>query len=224
MQYNQYICTEVFNKFTYTDVIILKYRTFEMYDVGGQRNERRKWIHSFDNVTSVVFVAAISEYDQVLFEDNSVNRQQEAVELFKKCLHEKWFENVPFILFLNKKDLFREKLGRIPFRIDDGPRARNLDYDGPVCDPTVEYKVDGTDKNFEEMYELTCDYLQNLYEKQQEGRTKPTNIYTYIINSTDTENIGRIMGVCKDIILKENLKRFGWFFEDGKVGGVTSDQ
>merc|ERR1719174_3577782 len=40
--------------------------TFEMYDVGGQRNERKKWIHCFDNVTAVIFVAALSEYDQVL--------------------------------------------------------------------------------------------------------------------------------------------------------------
>lgn len=47
---------------------------FEMYDVGGQRNERKKWIHCFDNVTAVIFVAALSEYDQSLFEDASTNR------------------------------------------------------------------------------------------------------------------------------------------------------
>lgn len=47
---------------------------FEMYDVGGQRNERKKWIHCFDSVTAIIFVAALSEYDQVLFEDASTNR------------------------------------------------------------------------------------------------------------------------------------------------------
>jgi GTPase SAR1 family protein len=47
---------------------------FEIYDVGGQRNERKKWIHCFEDVTGVIFVAAISEYDQGLYEDHSVNR------------------------------------------------------------------------------------------------------------------------------------------------------
>lgn len=42
-----------------------------MVDVGGQRSERKKWIHCFENVTSVIFLAALSEYDQVLFESNN---------------------------------------------------------------------------------------------------------------------------------------------------------
>ena len=44
-----------------------------MVDVGGQRSERRKWIHCFENVTSVMFLAAVSEYDQTLHETNEVN-------------------------------------------------------------------------------------------------------------------------------------------------------
>mmetsp|Transcript_11549 Transcript_11549/g.13263 ORF Transcript_11549/g.13263 Transcript_11549/m.13263 type:complete len:382 (-) Transcript_11549:108-1253(-) len=187
--------------------------TFEMYDVGGQRNERKKWIHSFEDVTGVIFVAAISEYDQVLFEDNTVNRQEEAVLLFRKTLCEKWFQKVPFILFLNKKDLFREKLARIPFRIDEGDRKRNTDYEGAVIDPNVKYSIDETDAAFEEIYEDTCDYLQLLYEKQKAYRENPLKIYTYIINSTDTENTGRVMNACKDIILQENLLRGGWYVQ-----------
>jgi len=45
---------------------VIKSMNFSMFDVGGQRNERRKWIHAFDNVNAVVFVAALSEYDQAL--------------------------------------------------------------------------------------------------------------------------------------------------------------
>ena len=47
--------------------------TYRMVDVGGQRSERRKWIHCFENVTSIIFLVALSEYDQILFEsDNEV--------------------------------------------------------------------------------------------------------------------------------------------------------
>jgi len=84
---------------------------FEMYDVGGQRNERKKWIHCFDDVTAVIFVAALSEYDQALFEDASTNRMIEAVELFGDICNNKVFENSSMILFLNKKDLYEENQG-----------------------------------------------------------------------------------------------------------------
>ena len=43
----------------------LKNSEFRLYDVGGQRSERRRWLQFFDHVTAIVFVAAISEYNQV---------------------------------------------------------------------------------------------------------------------------------------------------------------
>ena len=50
-----------------------RYLLSRMVDVGGQRSERRKWIHCFENVTSIMFLVALSEYDQVLVEsDNEV--------------------------------------------------------------------------------------------------------------------------------------------------------
>ena len=39
--------------------------SFKLIDVGGQRSERRKWIHCFENVNAILFVVAISEYNQV---------------------------------------------------------------------------------------------------------------------------------------------------------------
>lgn len=50
--------------------------TYRMFDVGGQRSERKKWIHCFENVTAIIFLVAISEYDQVLIEDESVVRKK----------------------------------------------------------------------------------------------------------------------------------------------------
>ena len=45
-----------------------------MFDVGGQRSERKKWIHCFEGVTSIIFCTAISEYDQVLLEERNQAR------------------------------------------------------------------------------------------------------------------------------------------------------
>jgi len=55
---------------------------FRVVDVGGQRSERRKWIHCFDGVTAVIFTASLSGYDQVLREDSSQNRMTESILLF----------------------------------------------------------------------------------------------------------------------------------------------
>lgn len=83
---------------------------YSIFDVGGQRNERRKWIHCFADVTAIIFVAAISEYDQCLYEENTANRLMEAIDLFGKVCTSKHFENTPIVLFLNKKDLFEGQL------------------------------------------------------------------------------------------------------------------
>lgn len=40
-----------------------------MFDVGGQRSERKKWIHCFEHVHCLLFLVAISGYDQCLVED-----------------------------------------------------------------------------------------------------------------------------------------------------------
>ena len=76
--------------------------TFQMFDVGGQRGERKKWIHCFDGVTALLFVASLSEYDQVLSEDRTRNRMKESLDLFEGINGLPWFRNIPVILFLNK--------------------------------------------------------------------------------------------------------------------------
>ena len=77
---------------------------FTMFDVGGQRNERKKWIHAFDGVTAVIFVAALNEYDLVLYEDNKTARIAEAVKLFEEISNSQWFAKTSIILFLNKSE------------------------------------------------------------------------------------------------------------------------
>lgn len=80
-------------------VINIQNWTFRVIDVGGQRSERRKWIHCFEDVTAIVFVAAVSEYDEVLFEDATMNRMAEALLLFESICNSRWFSSTLIILF-----------------------------------------------------------------------------------------------------------------------------
>ena len=87
-----------------------------LVDVGGQKNERRKWLDCFENVASVLFVAALSEYDQVMYEDGTMNRLHDALETFGQVNNMECFLQTPVVLFLNKRDLFYEKYNEDAFR------------------------------------------------------------------------------------------------------------
>src|SRR5438045_1806222 len=85
-----------------------------MFDVGGQRSERKKWIHCFEAVTCIIFCVALSEYDKVLLEVNTMNRMEESLHLFGSIVNSAWFTRTSIVLFLNKIDIFRKKLLTVP--------------------------------------------------------------------------------------------------------------
>ncbi|CAB3399084.1 unnamed protein product [Caenorhabditis bovis] len=92
---------------------VLKNIKFQVVDVGGQRSERKKWIHCFDDVNAILFIAAVSEFDQKVVEDNATNRIDEALKLFYDIANSKYFRPASLILFLNKIDLFRKKITNV---------------------------------------------------------------------------------------------------------------
>jgi len=87
-----------------------------LLDVGGQKSERKKWVQCFENVFIVLFVVAISEYDQVMYEDEDSNRVRDALDLFEDICNSKWFCNTNVVLFLNKIDTFKEKVKQVPLK------------------------------------------------------------------------------------------------------------
>jgi hypothetical protein len=158
---------------------------FHMYDVGGQRNERKKWIHCFDTVTAVIFVAAISEYDQVLYEDHSANRIQEALALFEEICNSRWFEDTSIILFLNKRDLFEQKIA-----------LKSMESMDMWKDCTA-----GNDPI------LGIEYLKQKFLSLNQTSK---DVYAMATCATDTKNVEFVFTSCKDIILKKNLMSAGF--------------
>jgi hypothetical protein len=150
-----------------------------MVDVGGQRSERKKWIHCFQDVTCVVFVTSLSEYDQMLYEDHTVRRIDESLKLFDEVCNSRWFLETNIILFLNKSDIFKEKIKKT---------------DLSVCFP--EYKGG---PNFNK----ATNYIRKKFTRLNKNAQRA--IYTHVTCATDTENIKFVFNVVKDIIIKKVL-------------------
>jgi len=158
--------------------------TYRLFDVGGQRSERKKWIHCFENVTALVFLVSLSEYDQMLYEDESVNRMQEALTLFDSICNSRWFVKTSIILFLNKIDLFAEKLPNSPMG-DYFP-----DYTGG------------------DNYDAACEYLLHRFVSlNQSAQNK--QIYAHYTCATDTQQIKFVLSAIQDILLQLHLRECG---------------
>jgi len=156
---------------------------FRMVDVGGQRSERKKWIHCFQEVTAVIFCVALSEYDLQLYEDETVNRMHESLRLFREICNSEWFCDTAQILFLNKRDIFEQKI---------------QSTDLSACFP--EYKGG-------KVYKTAVQYIQDQFLHQNENAKKP--IYPHITCATDTENIIVVFNAVKDIVLRKALDNAG---------------
>jgi guanine nucleotide-binding protein G(i) subunit alpha len=161
--------------------------TFKVYDVGGQRNERKKWIHCFEGVTAVIFVAAISEYDQTLFEMEGVNRMVEAIELFDDIANSPFFLDSSMILFLNKRDLFAEKIHKVPIA-SQKPFA---DFSGAPGD-----------------YDAGADYFKRKFTEQMKDPDK--SLFSHVTCALDTANVRVVFDSCNETIMRQNLASSGF--------------
>ncbi|XP_061183074.1 guanine nucleotide-binding protein G(s) subunit alpha-like [Saccostrea echinata] len=85
---------------------------FNVYDVGGQQGERKKWIQVFDSVTAILFVVDCSSFDQTLREDPTKNRLLEALENFDQVWNNRFLRYVSVLLFINKIDVLAEKISK----------------------------------------------------------------------------------------------------------------
>ena len=111
------------------------------------------------------------------------NQMQEALMLFESILSLPWFRRSAIILFLNKMDLFKEKLADKPIR-DYFP-----DYTGGTTD---------------------VEAAQNYFAKKFKAlnRTPDREIYVHYTNATDTNLLKLTMTSVQDTIIQNNLNKY----------------
>ncbi|XP_019745695.1 guanine nucleotide-binding protein subunit alpha-11-like isoform X1 [Hippocampus comes] len=151
---------------------------FRMVDVGGQRAERRKWIHCMDNVMSIIFLAALNEYDSVMLENPMKNRLEESLALFEIIVKYPWFKKTSFILFLNKKDLLEEKV------LYSDVATYFPQYRGPRQDA-----------------KHAREFFLELYKALHKGHERP--MYKHYTCATDTNNAKNVFNDVKNTVFIE---------------------
>lgn len=157
--------------------------TYKMFDLGGQRSERKKWIHTFGEVTALIFVVPISAYDQKLQEDENVNRIDEAITLFDTISNSRYFISTPILIFFNKIDLFKEKISQIPIK-DHFPQ-----YNG------------GSD------FDLATSFFREEF--LSKVRNDEQSVYVNFTCATDTEQMKFVMDAVNKIVIQKGLRDNG---------------
>lgn len=165
------------------DEIDIKGIPFKFVDVGGQRSQRQKWFQCFENVTSIMFLASSSEFDQVLMEDRRTNRLVESCNIFETIVNNKCFVNVSIILFLNKTDLLEEKI-----------RTTSIKNYFP--------EFTGSPHKLEDVQ----NFLLQLFDSKRNAEARSKPLFHHFTTAVDTENIKFVFQAVKDTILQDNLK------------------
>ncbi|XP_062137527.1 G protein alpha q subunit-like [Drosophila sulfurigaster albostrigata] len=154
-----------------------------MVDVGGQRSERKKWIHCFENVDLIIFLVAISEYDQNLCESENVNRMEESKALFETIVNSHWFEKSAFVLFLNKIDLFEDQI-----KDQDKQLVKFYPlYEGPKGDSKA-----------------ARDFIRRMFLSLNHDYER--DLYCHYTCATDTSNMKLVFAAVKNTIMSNLLE------------------
>ncbi|BFY99006.1 hypothetical protein BsWGS_02045 [Bradybaena similaris] len=155
-------------------------RLYRMIDVAGQRSLRKKWIHFFTEVTAVAFFVSLTAFDETLEEEPTVNSLQDSLQAFNEVSHNQFLEKTDFILFLNKKDLFANKL-----------KSSSLS----ACFPEYQSGAD-TDSCLK-------------YIRDQFADNKPTNkhMYTHFCCAINIPLMKDLLACVIDLIIDINIKK-----------------
>jgi len=166
-----------------SQIFTIKETTFNIYDVGGQRSERSKWIHCFDTVHGILFVASLSCYDQNLFEENALNAMSESLELFNVVSNSRYFQLASLILFLNKSDLFRQKIKSKPLT---------------VCFPDYEGQNE---------FDEAAKYIELQFKSQSQRKDRA--IFSHVTCATDESTVQKVFDDVQHTVVSNALRYNG---------------
>lgn len=189
---------------------------FWMFDVGGQRGERRKWLPLFEGINAILFLVASSDYDLTLREETGVNRLREAVSLFEDIWHNRFLHDTGMIVFLNKQDMLKEKVesGKsIATYFPEYITYEMSSTDGRSCDEYIKTRcfirdlfydvtkkrISADDRKFSIMPGLTVMLAD----------TENRQCYFHFTVATDTGNIKTVFEDVHTMVLMSILKEFG---------------
>ncbi|KAG5877840.1 hypothetical protein JTB14_036975 [Gonioctena quinquepunctata] len=180
---------------------------FWMFDVGGQRGERRKWIKVFAGIQAVLFLIAASDFDMVLREDRKKNRLKESFELFRDIYASEFMLDAGMIVFLNKQDILRRKI----------EQGKNLEKYFPEFNNYKPERKEECDNEYDraklfmrhKINELALKpvVIESIGFVPGQNITEvipPRHVYTHFTIATDTNNIRRVFDSVHNIIL-ENI-------------------
>jgi guanine nucleotide-binding protein G(i) subunit alpha len=146
-----------------------------IYDIGGLRGERRK-CYNVHPVSCVLFVASLSEYDQICCEDDVTNRMLESIEWFEEQIHSNRYKTLPIFLFLTKHDIFKRKIAK-----------KDLTCVFP------EYKG-GNDED------AAIDFIKMKY--KNEIKIDPQRLQIFVVNSLDEDSVMEAFGEVENQMLE----------------------
>eukprot|EP00475_Leptophrys_vorax_P038678 TRINITY_DN68702_c0_g1_i1.p1 TRINITY_DN68702_c0_g1~~TRINITY_DN68702_c0_g1_i1.p1 ORF type:complete len:415 (-),score=95.11 TRINITY_DN68702_c0_g1_i1:135-1340(-) len=92
-----------------TDMVICRAKC-RVVLVGGHRSERKKWVHVFGSNPTLLFFISLADYDRAMYEDRSVNRIVESLDIWETIVTNTYFSKSKFYIVFSKADLFRDKL------------------------------------------------------------------------------------------------------------------
>eukprot|EP01080_Neovahlkampfia_damariscottae_P002973 gene2973-4983_t len=84
-------------------------KTIDLYDTGGERNERKKWKNLFPHTNLVIYVISLSNFDENV-NDSSVNAMDDSLEVFETIINSQELQKVSFLILFNKKNVLEKKL------------------------------------------------------------------------------------------------------------------